>query len=109
MLQPRTVELQGAEQGAKRTAAMGLELERCAAVRARRMGVEKGVELLLEEVALEGAEELFGFGQTQPEMFNALVVLGEGDDIGDGLSLQRHFCVLAKFARVESRFCGCKI
>jgi len=25
------------------------------------------------------------------------------------LSLQRHFCVLAKFARVESRFCGCKI
>jgi len=85
MLQPRPVELQGAEQGAKRTAAVGLELERCAAVRARRMGVEKGGELLLEEVALEGAEELFGFGQTQPEMFNALVVLGEGDDIGDGL------------------------
>jgi hypothetical protein len=49
------------------------------------MGVEKGVELLLEEVALEGAEEVFGFGQTQPEMLNALVVLVEGDDIGDGL------------------------
>jgi len=27
------------------------------------MGVEKGVELLLEEVSLEGAEQLFGLGQ----------------------------------------------
>ena len=85
MLQPQTVELPGAEQGAKRTAAMGLELEQCAAVRARRMGIEKGGELLLEAVALEGAEEVFGFGQTQAEMLNALVVLVEGDDIGDGL------------------------
>jgi hypothetical protein len=40
--------------------------------------------LLLEEVSLEGAEELFGLGQAQPEMLDALVVLVEGDDIGDG-------------------------
>jgi hypothetical protein len=36
-------------------------------------------------VALEGAEQLFGLGQGQSEMFDALVVLVEGDDIGDGL------------------------
>ena len=85
MFSPRTLELKGAKQGEKRAAAVGLELEWRGTVRARRMGVEKGVELLLEEVALEGAEELLGFGQTQPEMLNALVVLVEGDDIGDGL------------------------
>jgi hypothetical protein len=42
---------------------MGLELERCPAVRARRIRVEEGIDLLLEEVALEGAEEVFGLGQ----------------------------------------------
>jgi hypothetical protein len=41
--------------------------------------------LLVEEVAREGAEQLLGLGQGQSEMFDALVVLGEGDDIGDGL------------------------
>jgi hypothetical protein len=41
--------------------------------------------LLLEEMLLEGAEEVFGLGQGQPEMLDALMVLGEGDDIGDGL------------------------
>ena len=66
---------------------MGLELERRATVRARRMGVEKGVDLLLEEVALEGAQELLRFGQTQPEMLNPLVVFIEGDDIGNGFFL----------------------
>jgi hypothetical protein len=63
---------------------VGLELERRPAVRARRARVEKGVNLLLEEVALEGAEKLFGLGQGQSELFDALVVLVEGDDIGDG-------------------------
>ena len=62
MLQPRTLECKGAKQGAKRAAAVGLELEGCAAVGARRMRVEKGVNLLLQEVALEGAEQLFGLG-----------------------------------------------
>jgi hypothetical protein len=41
--------------------------------------------LLLEEVPLEGAKELFGLGQAQPEMLDALIALIEGDDIGDGL------------------------
>src|SRR6266705_165447 len=85
MLEPRTIHLKGAEQGAQRAAAVGLELKRCPAVRARRVRVEKGVNLLLEEVALEDAEQLFGLGQGQSEMFDALVVLVEGDDIGDGL------------------------
>ena len=75
------------EQGAKRAAAVGLELERRATVRARRMGVEKGADLLLEEVALEGAQEVFGLGQAQPEMLDALVVLIEGDDIGNSFFL----------------------
>ena len=63
MLEPRTINLKGAKQGAKRAAAAGLELEGCAAVRARRMRVEKGVNLLLQKVTLEGAEKLFGLGQ----------------------------------------------
>jgi hypothetical protein len=41
---------------------VGLELERCPAVSARRTHVEKGGDLLLEEMPLEGAEELFGLG-----------------------------------------------
>ena len=49
------------------------------------MRVEKGVNLLLEEVSLEGAEKVFGLGQGQPEMLDALMVLIEGDDIGDSL------------------------
>ena len=49
MLEPRTINLKGAEQGAQRAAAVGLERERRPAVRARRARVEKGVNLLLEE------------------------------------------------------------
>jgi hypothetical protein len=47
--------------------------------------VEKGVDLLLEEVLLQGAEEVFGLRQSQPEMLDALMVFVKGDDIGDGL------------------------
>ena len=47
--------------------------------------MEKGVDLLSEEVLLQGAEEVFGLRQGQPEMLDALMVLVEGDDIGDGL------------------------
>jgi hypothetical protein len=57
------MKLKGAEQGAKRSTAVGLESERRPAVWARCMGVEKGGELLLEEVSLESAEKLFGLGQ----------------------------------------------
>jgi len=49
--------------------------------------MEKGGDLLLEEVPLQGAEELFGLRQGQPEMLDASVVLVEGDHIGDGLFL----------------------
>jgi hypothetical protein len=41
--------------------------------------------LLVEEMPLEGAEEVFGLGEGQPEMLDALMVLVEGEDIGDGL------------------------
>src|SRR5215470_11202250 len=87
MLQPRTRELQRAKQGAKRAAAAGLELERRPAVRTGRMRVEKGGDLLLEELPLEGAEEVFRLRQGQPEVLDALIVLVEDDDIGDGLFL----------------------
>src|SRR5215470_12139950 len=87
MLQPRTRALQRAKHGAQRAAAAGLELERRPAGRTGRTRVEKGGELLWEEVPLEGAEEVCGLGQGQPEMLDALMVLGEGDDIGDGLFL----------------------
>src|SRR5215468_8931574 len=85
MLQPRTRELQRAKQGAQRAAATGLELEWRPAVRTGRTRVEKGGDLLLEEVPLQDAEELFGLPQGQPEMLDALIVLVEGDDIGDDL------------------------
>ena len=85
MLQPRTVDLQRAKQGAKPAASAGFALERRPAVWARRAWVEKGIDLLLEEVALEGAEELCGLGQAQPAMLDAVVVLVEGDDISDGV------------------------
>jgi hypothetical protein len=39
------------------------------------------------QVSLEGAEELFGLRQGQPEMLDAAVVLVKGDHIGDGLFL----------------------
>ena len=39
----------------------------------------------MKEVSLDGAEELFGLRESQPEMLDALLVLVEGDDIGDGL------------------------
>src|SRR2546426_12671388 len=87
MLKPRAIELKRAKHGAKRPVSAGLELERCAAVRAIRARVEKGIDLLLEEVSLQGAEQLFGLGQGQPEMLDASIVLVEGDDIGDGLFL----------------------
>jgi len=70
MLQPRTVELKRAKQGAKRPAGAGLELERRPAVLARRTRVKKGVDLLLEEMTLEAAEEVFGLGEGQPETLN---------------------------------------
>jgi hypothetical protein len=39
----------------------------------------------LEEGLLQGTEEVCGLREGQPEMLNALMVLGEGDDVGDGL------------------------
>ena len=80
ILQPRTVEFKGAKQGAERATRVGLELERRAAVRARRAGVEKGVNLLLKELTLQAAEELFGLSQGQPEMLDALVGFVEGEE-----------------------------
>ena len=48
------------------------------------MRAEQGGDLLLEEVSLEGAEQVCRRGHASPEMFDACVMLGEGDDIGDG-------------------------
>ena len=86
MFKPRAIELKGPKQRAERATAVSLHTQRRAAIRTRRMHVEKGVDLLLEEVLLEGAEELFGLGQGQPEMLDALMALVEGNDIGDPLS-----------------------
>src|SRR4029453_281779 len=81
MFKPRAVALKRAKQGAKRAAAMGLDLERRPAVWTSRIPVEKGMALLSAGGLLRGA----GPGQSQPEMLDALMVLVEGDDIGDGL------------------------
>ena len=84
MLQPRAVQGERAKQSTKRSACVGFQVQRRPAVRAIRARVEKGVDLL-EEVLLQGAEEVFGLRQGQPEMLDALMVLVEDDDIGDGL------------------------
>jgi hypothetical protein len=62
-------------------------VQRRPAVWAIRARVEKGGDLLLEEVLLQGAKEVFGLRQGQPEMLDALMVLVEGDEIGDSLFL----------------------
>src|SRR5712692_3506029 len=85
MLQPRAVKFESAKQGTKRAACVGFPLEQGATVRARRTRVEKGVDLLLQQVSLQSAEELFGLCQGQPEMLDASVVFIESDDIGDSL------------------------
>src|SRR3989449_4891982 len=87
MLQPRAVKVARAKQGTKRAACVGFHLEQGATVRASGTRVEKGGNLLLQQVSLQGAEELFGLRQSQPEMLDALMVLVEGEDIGDGLFL----------------------
>src|SRR5215470_16712015 len=85
MLQPRAVQCTGAKQSAERAARVGFHLEQGTTVRAGGTWVEKGVDLLLKQVLLQGAEELFSLRQRQPEMLDASVVLVEGDHIGDGL------------------------
>jgi hypothetical protein len=49
--------------------------------------VEQGGDWLLEDGVLEGTEAVFGLSQSQPEMLEALVVLVEGKDLGDGFFL----------------------
>ena len=85
MLQSRAVKSESAKQGTKRAAGVGFPLEQGATVRTSGTPVEKGIDLLLQQVSLKRAEELFGLRQGQPEMLDALMVLVEGDDIGDGL------------------------
>src|SRR4030095_12516800 len=85
MFKPRAAQLKRPKQGAQRAPRAGFQVQRRPAVRAIRARIEKGVDLLLKEVLLEGAEEVFGLRQSQPEMLEALMVLVEGDDIGDGL------------------------
>ena len=87
VLQPRAVQGERAKQSTKRAAGVGFHLEQGATARARGTRVEKSSNLLLQEVSLQGAKELFGLRQGQPEMLDALVVLVEGDHIGDGLFL----------------------
>src|SRR5215813_8809283 len=87
MLQPRAVKFIGAKQGAKRAARVGFHLEQGPTVRAGETPVEKGVDLVLQQVLLKSTEELFGLRHGQPKMLDVLVVLVECDDIGVGLFL----------------------
>src|SRR5262252_6929591 len=64
-------------------------MQRRPAVRTIRVCVEKGVDLVPQEVPLGRTEQLFGLRQGQPEMLDTLVIFVEGDDIGDGLFITR--------------------
>src|SRR6266446_3735745 len=93
MLQPRAVKCESTKQGTKRAACVGFPLEQGATVRTSGTPVEKGVDLVLQQVSLQGAEELFGLRQGQPEMLDALVVFVERNHRGDGLFLT---CIAAQ-------------
>jgi hypothetical protein len=68
MLQPRTGERKRAKQGAKRAARVGFHLEQGPTVRAGETRVEKGGDLVLQQVWLKSTEELFGLRHGQPKM-----------------------------------------
>ena len=58
--------------------------EGSAAVRAGRAPVEKRLNLVLQQAFLDRVEELFGLLECQAQMLDALGVLLQGDDVGDG-------------------------
>src|SRR5712691_3358040 len=62
-------------------------LEWDAAVLARGARVEKRVHLSLEHALLDGFEELLRLRERQAQVLDALGVLLQGDDIGDGFFL----------------------
>ena len=66
---------------------MGFHLEQGPTVWTCGTRGEKGIDLVLQQVSLQGAEELLGLRQSQPEMLDALVVFVECNHIGDGLFL----------------------
>jgi len=62
-------------------------LEGGAAVRAGRGPVEKRLNLVLQQAFLKRVEELFGLPECQAQMLDALGVLLQGDEVGDGFCL----------------------
>src|SRR3989442_15588805 len=62
-------------------------LEGSAAVWTGRARVEKSVNLLLQHASLDGVQELFGLPECQAQMLDALGVLLQGDEVGDGFFL----------------------
>src|SRR5262249_7329135 len=87
ILQPRAVKGESTKQGAKGAARVGFHLEQGPTVRAGGTRVEKGIDLVLQQVSLKSVEELFGLRQGQPEMLDAFVVFVERDHIGDSFFL----------------------
>src|SRR5262245_35995869 len=85
MRQPQAVQGERAKQGTKRAACVRFHLEQGATGRTRGTRVASGGNLLLKQVALQRAEELFSLRQGQPEMLDTSEFLVEGDHIGDSL------------------------
>src|SRR5215475_14261294 len=87
MLEPRAGEFIGAKQGAKRAACVRFHLEQGPTVRAGGTPVEKGVDLVLQQVSLKSTEELFGLRHGQTKVLDALAVFVKRNHISDGLFL----------------------
>jgi len=79
-----TGKFKGAKQGAERASMRAFGFEGSAAVRAGCARIEKRLNLVLEQALLDRVEELFGLLECQAQMLDALGVLPQGDDIGDG-------------------------
>jgi len=66
---------------------VGFHLEECPTIRAGGTPVEKGVDLVLQQVLLKSTEEPLGLRHGQPKMLDALAVFVERHHLDDGLCM----------------------
>jgi hypothetical protein len=77
-----TGQLEGPKQGAERAIGIVFGLERGATIRALAVGVQIPRNLLFQQCFLDAFEELFGLGESQPEMLNTVGILLQSDNVG---------------------------
>src|SRR5439155_3416640 len=87
MTKTGTGQFEGAKQGAERAGMRAFGFEESAAVRAGCARIQKRLNLVLEQVILESVQDLLGLSEGQAQMLDALGVLLQNDEVGDGVFL----------------------